>query len=186
MAKHGKDLLNLFTAFFKIGLFTFGGGFAMIPLIEKEIVNGHGWATKEEILDVFALAQSVPGAIGVNTAVFIGFKLRGALGALTALLGVVTPSVFIMVGIAHFFVQFRSNIYLDRAFSGIKAGVVGLIFAATWRVGKTAIMDRFGFVIALSAFILSVFGIIPVVWVIVLGALSGYLYYKFRKGVVTK
>ncbi len=125
MAKERNYLMKLFISFFKIGLFTFGGGFAMIPLIEKEIVDDNGWATKQEILDIFALAQSVPGAIGVNTAVFIGYKLKGIVGALVALLGVISPSIIIMVVIAHFFIQFRANIYLDRAFNGLKAGVIG-------------------------------------------------------------
>lgn len=172
---------QLFTVFFRIGLFTFGGGFAMMPLIEKEIVDVHGWVKKDEILDIFALAQSVPGAIGPNTAIFIGLQLRGLAGAIVALLGVITPSILIILIIAHFFVQFQANPHVMRAFSGVKAAVIGLIAAAAFRAGKNAIVDRFGLVVAFVALILSAFEIIPVVWVILLGGLSGILYYR-RKG----
>lgn len=171
---------ELFLAFFRIGLFTFGGGFAMLPLIEKEVVEDHAWASKEEILDIFALAQSVPGAIGVNTAVFIGLRLYGIPGALVALLGVVTPSIVIILIIAHFFSQFQSNFYVAKAFHGVKVAVVGLIGAATVRVAKGAIVDRFGLAVAIVALIVSASGIIPVIWVMVLGGLAGYLYYKSK------
>lgn len=180
--KKQNQYLQLFIAFFKIGLFTFGGGFAMLPLIEKEIIDGHGWATRDEIVDIFALAQSVPGSIGVNTAVFIGLRHKGLLGAIVALLGVVTPSICVILVIAFFFVQFQSNFYLARAFNGIKGAVVGLIAAATVRVARSAIVDRFGLVMALVALALSVSGLIPVVWVMVIGGISGIIYYK-RKGV---
>lgn len=182
MSQKRSTYWNLFTVFFRIGLFTFGGGFAMLPLIEQNVVAVRGWATKEEILDVFALAQSVPGAIGVNTAVFIGLRLRGIPGAIVGLLGMVTPSIFVILTIAHFFTQFQSNVYLVRAFSGIKAAVIGLIAAAALRAGKSAITDRFGLLIAIGAFALSVFGAIPVIWVIVLGALAGIVYYTNKGG----
>jgi chromate transporter len=174
---------RLFTVFFRIGLFTFGGGFAMLPLIEKEIVDVHGWARRDEILDIFALAQSVPGAIGVNTAVFIGLRLRGLLGAMAALLGVVTPSIAIILVIARLFSQFQSNLHLLRAFSGVKAAVVGLIAAATWRAGKNGVVDRFGLLVVGVAFLLSAFAIIPIIWVIVLGGLGGILHYRRKEGV---
>jgi chromate transporter len=171
---------ELFIVFFRIGLFTFGGGFAMLPLIEKEVVDVHGWAKQEEIVDIFALAQSVPGAIAVNTAVFIGLRLYGLPGAIAALLGVVTPSIVIILIIAQLFSQFQSNLYVSRAFSGVKGAVIGLIAAATLRAGRSAIVDRFGLVVAAGALALSVSGIIPVVWVILLGGLSGILYYRRR------
>lgn len=171
---------TLFLAFFRIGLFTFGGGFAMFPLIEKEIVNNYGWAEKEELLDIFALAQSVPGAIGVNTAVFIGTRLYGMPGALVALLGVITPSILIILIIAQFFLEFQTNPYLAKAFAGVRAAVVGLIAAATVRVGKNAITDRFALALALGALALSSLKVIPVIWIIFLGGLSGYFYYTKR------
>lgn len=184
MTEKRSSYLRLFLVFFRIGLFTFGGGFAMLPLIEKEIVDVHGWAKRDEILDIFALAQSVPGAIGVNTAVFIGLRLRGFMGAVAALLGVVTPSISIILVIARLFSQFQANLYLTRAFSGVKGAVVGLIAAAAWRAGKSAVIDRYGLLVAVLAFLLSAFEVIPVVWVIILGGLSGILHYRKQGGVL--
>ncbi|HAI52757.1 MAG TPA: chromate transporter, partial [Firmicutes bacterium] len=103
MQQKRASLWNLFSVFFRIGAFTFGGGLAMLPLIEREVVEVQGWVEQEEILDIVALSQSVPGAIAVNSAIFIGLRLRGLAGALAALLGVMTPSVVIILIIAHFF-----------------------------------------------------------------------------------
>lgn len=180
MIRQLRACWKLFIVFFRIGLFTFGGGFAMLPLIENEVVDVNDWVKREEILDIFALAQSVPGAIAVNTAVFIGLRVQGFFGAIAALLGVVTPSVGIILIIAQLFSQFQSNLYLSRAFSGVKAAVIGLIAAATLRAGKSAIIDRFGLLVAIVALFFSVSGVIPVVWVIVFGGLGGILYYKRR------
>lgn len=175
-----RDYWKLFTVFFRIGLFTFGGGFAMLPLIEKEVVDVHGWVKREEIVDILALSQSVPGAIAVNTGVFIGLRLYGLPGAIAALLGVVTPSVIVILIIAQLFSQFQSNLYVARAFSGVKAAVLGLIAAAALKAGRNALRDRFGMVVTLCALVLSVSGLIPVIWVIVLGGLSGIVYYRRR------
>ena len=181
MSSKLKDFWRLFTAFFRIGAFTFGGGFAMLPLIEKEVVDRNGWAERDEILDIFALAQSVPGAIGVNTAVFVGGRLYGIAGAIVALVGVITPSFLIILVIAHFFAQFKDNPYVASAFAGLRGAIIGLIGCAAVRVARTAIFDRFGLAVAVTAFFLSVSGIIPAVWLMVLGGLAGYLYYTRKK-----
>ena len=138
MQQKRASLWNLFSVFFRIGAFTFGGGLAMLPLIEREVVEVQGWVEQEEILDIVALSQSVPGAIAVNSAIFIGLRLRGLAGALAALLGVMTPSVVIILIIAHFFTQFQSNPYVMRAFSGVKAAVIGLV-PRHWRVGRQVV-----------------------------------------------
>lgn len=183
MSQKTEGFWRLFVAFFRIGLFTFGGGFAMLPLIEKEVVERRAWAKREEILDIFALAQSVPGAIGVNAAVFIGGRLYGIPGAIVALLGVVTPSVLIILIIAHYFSQFQTNMYVASAFAGVRAAIIGLIAAAALRIAKGSIFDRFGLLIAIAAFFLSIFGLIPVVWLMVLGGVAGYIYYtRTKKG----
>ncbi|NLJ73759.1 MAG: chromate transporter [Firmicutes bacterium] len=181
MKKRRQELWNLFLAFFRIGMFTFGGGFAMLPLIEREVIDRHGWADRDEILDIYALAQSVPGAIGVNTAIFIGKRLYGFWGAIAGLIGIVTPSVMIILIIAYFFTQIQSIELISRAFGGIRAAVVGLIAAAAVRIGKGAVKDTFGFCVALGACILSVSGFIHVIWVMILGGVSGYLYYGRKK-----
>ncbi len=175
-----KTWWNLFQAFFRIGIFAFGGGFAMLPLIEREIIDRHGWATKDEIINIYALAQAVPGAIGVNTAIFIGGRLYGVPGAVIALLGVVTPSVLIILIIAHFFAQFQSNVYFARAFNGVRGAVVGLIAAAALRISRSAVKDKFGLFLAAAALVLSVFDLIHVIWIMLLGGLAGSFYYYFK------
>jgi len=171
------SLWQLFSVFFRIGAFTFGGGLAMLPLIEREVVDVQGWVDKDEILDIVALSQSVPGAIAVNSAVFIGLRLRGLVGAIVALLGTITPSILIILIIAHFFAQFQANPFLLRAFSGVKAAVIGLVAAAALRAGRNAIVNRYGLVAALCALILSVSGVLSIVWIIILGGVSGIIYF---------
>lgn len=183
MQKQSTSLWKLFSVFFRIGAFTFGGGLAMLPLIEREVVDVRGWVGKDEILDIVALSQSVPGAIAVNSSIFIGLRLRGVIGAIAAMLGTITPSIFIILIIAHFFTQFQSNPILMRAFSGVKGAVIGLVAAAALRAGKNAVVNRYGLVVAACAFFLSVFGVLPIVWIIILGGLSGIVYFRAKGGV---
>ena len=121
--------LELFCSFFKIGIFTFGGGYAMIPIIQAEVITRKGWIKEQEFLDLLTLAQSAPGPISLNTAVFVGYKLYGYRGALTALAGVVLPSFLIILAVAIFFTQIRHNQIVDAAFKGISPIVVALMFA---------------------------------------------------------
>lgn len=125
---------QLFWSFFKIGLFTFGGGYAMIPLIEHEAVHRRKWIPEAEFLDLLTLAQSVPGPIAVNTAVFVGYKSRGTGGALASLAGVVLPSFAVLLAVAIFFVDVRENPVVDAAFRGMRPAVVALIVAPIFRL----------------------------------------------------
>ena len=120
---------ELFCSFLKIGVFTFGGGYAMIPIIQAEVITRKGWIKEQEFLDLLTLAQSAPGPISLNTAVFVGYKLYGYRGALTALAGVVLPSFLIILTVAIFFAQIRHNQIVDAAFKGIRPIVVALMFA---------------------------------------------------------
>ena len=120
---------ELFTSFFKIGLFTFGGGYAMIAIIQREVITHRKWIEEQEFLDLLTLAQSAPGPISLNTAVFVGYKMYGYRGALTSLVGVALPSFVIMLLIAAFFTQIRHNQIVDAAFKGIRPIVVALMFA---------------------------------------------------------
>ena len=122
-------LLRLFTTFFKIGLFCFGGGFAMIPLIQREVIERRKWIEEKDFLDMLVLAQSTPGPIAVNTAVFIGYKIAGVLGAIMATLGTVLPSFIIIILLALFFSEVRENRYVDAAFRAMRPAVVALIVA---------------------------------------------------------
>ena len=122
-------LLKLFTTFFKIGLFSFGGGFAMIPLIQREVIEKRKWINERDFLDMLVLAQSTPGPIAVNTAVFVGYKTAGTLGAISATLGTVMPSFIVILLLALFFAEVRENRYVDAAFRAMRPAVVALIVA---------------------------------------------------------
>ena len=122
-------LLELFTTFFKIGLFTFGGGYAMIPLIEREVIEKKRWIEKRDFLDMLVLAQSTPGPIAVNTSVFVGYKVAGTPGAVMATLGTVLPSFIVILLLALFFAEVRDNRYVDAAFRAMRPAVVALIVA---------------------------------------------------------
>ncbi len=124
-----KMLLKLFTTFFKIGLFSFGGGFAMIPLIQREVIERHKWINSKDFVDMLVLAQSTPGPIAVNTAVFVGYKTAGIVGAVAATLGTVLPSFIVILLLALFFAEVRENRYVDAAFRAMRPAVVALIVA---------------------------------------------------------
>ncbi len=120
-------LFTIFTSFLKIGAFTFGGGYAMIPLIEREVIDRRAWVERKEFLDLLTLAQSAPGPISLNTAVFVGYRLRGVRGAAAALAGTILPSFAIILAIALFFANIRENPVVDAAFKGMRPAVVALI-----------------------------------------------------------
>lgn len=122
-------MLKLFTTFFKIGLFSFGGGFAMIPLIQREVIERHKWIDEKDFLDMLVLAQSTPGPIAVNTSVFVGYKVAGTVGAIMATLGTVLPSFMVILLLALFFAEVRENRYVDAAFRAMRPAVVALIVA---------------------------------------------------------
>ena len=122
-------LLKLFTTFFKIGLYSFGGGFAMIPLIQREVIERHKWIDEKDFLDMLVLAQSTPGPIAVNTSVFVGYKVAGTVGAIMATLGTVLPSFMVILLLALFFAEVRENRYVDAAFRAMRPAVVALIVA---------------------------------------------------------
>ncbi|MBR0273496.1 MAG: chromate transporter [Bacteroidaceae bacterium] len=172
-------MLTLFKVFWGIGLFTIGGGYAMIPLIEAKVVDEKQWISREELLDLMAVAQSCPGIFAVNIAIFIGYKIRGTWGALLSTLGCILPSFLIILAIALFFRQFQDNVWVARAFRGIRPCVVALIAAPTFKMAKTAQISRYNIWIpVLGAFLIWMFGVSPI-WVIVAAGLGGYLYGKY-------
>ena len=131
-----------FKTFFKIGIFTLGGGYAMIPLIEEEVVNKHRWVSKEEILDLIAIAQSCPGVFAINIAIFIGYKLRKERGAIATAAGTALPSFLIILMIALFFHQFQDNRFVAAMFRGIRPAVVALIAVPTFNLAKRAELSK--------------------------------------------
>lgn len=146
-----KLLFKIFLTFFKISPFTFGGGFSMIPILETEMVEKKKWIESKKIVDIFAVAQSVPGAIAVNSATFIGYHLAGIPGALAAALGMVMPTFAIIILLAVVLVSYQSNMYVQSAFKGIRPTVVALIAIAAYKMGKASIKDRTSIVICVIA-----------------------------------
>ena len=166
-------LLSLFLSFAKVGVMTFGGGYAMIPILEREIVDRQGWATSEELMDYYAVGQCTPGVIAVNTATFIGYKVAGSLGGVVATLGVVFPSVVIICIIAGVLTNFADIPAVKSAFTAIRVCVCVLIFNAVLKLWKKAVVDKATLVLFLIVFLLSVFFSISPVWFVVLCAAAG-------------
>lgn len=169
-------ILQLFTIFFKIGAFTVGGGYAMIPLIEAEIVTKKGWVAKEDFLDLLAIAQSAPGVFAVNIAIFIGYRLRGVRGCLATALGAILPSFLIILCIALFFLRFKENPTVEAIFKGIRPAVVALIAAPTFNLAKAAKINRYTIWIPIiSALLIWLLGFSPI-WIILLAGIGGYVW----------
>lgn len=170
------SLFKLFTTFFRIGLFTFGGGYAMVPLIERDVVEKNGWVGKDNFIDLLAVAQSAPGVFAVNMAVFIGYRLRGKRGALAASLGCVLPSVAIILIIALFFRSFRHIEVVNNIFMGIRPVVVALIAVPVFNVAKSA---RLGWstvwIPVVAAFLIVALGVSPI-YVIIAAGVAGYVW----------
>lgn len=168
-----KNLLNLFISFFKIGAFTFGGGYAMLPLIEREIINRRKWITHEELLDLASVAQMTPGPIATNSATYVGTKHAGAVGAFIATLGVMTPSYIIISLIYYLFADKLQLPLIIAAFTAIKACLVGLILSTVKRLYLAGIKDSIGTIIFLVSAILLIFlGIHPIILILSVGITS--------------
>lgn len=156
-----QSLFTIFASFFRIGLFTFGGGYAMLPLIERELIAKRGWIEQREFLDLLTLAQSVPGPVAVNTSVFVGYKMRGLRGAAAALLGTVLPSFTIILLIALFFTDIRHNPVVDAAFKGMRPAVVALIIGPVLSLSRGMRPVMLG-IIVLAAFAVWYLGWSPI------------------------
>ena len=165
-----------FRTFFKIGIFTLGGGYAMIPLIEEEVVNRHRWVSKDEMLDLLAIAQSCPGVFAINISIFIGYKLNKVRGALATTMGTALPSFMIILAIAMFFYQFEDNHVVAAMFQGIRPAVVALIAVPTFNMGKRAKLNKFTIWIPIvSALLIWLMGVSPI-WIIIAAGIGGYIY----------
>ena len=172
-------LFDLFFTFFKIGAFTFGGGYAMLPIIQKEIVENKGLISEEEFMDAIALAQASPGPVAVNTSVYVGYRIMGFKGALSATLGAVLPSFLIILLIAAYFIQFRDNQIVERVFLGIRPAIVALILAAVYKMWIKTKRTYLKFFVAIGTIFIIIFLGISPVWVVIAGALVSVIYHKF-------
>ena len=176
--------LQLFWTFFKIGSFTIGGGYAMVPIIEEELVRKKKWIDSSEFIDILALSQSAPGILAVNISIVTGYRIRKFTGAVTATLGTVLPSFIIILLIAMFFKQFQDNEVVERIFKGIRPAVVALIAAPVFKLGKSARITRYNLWIPIAAALLIwLFGFSPI-WVVLIAGAGGYLYgnIKIKRG----
>lgn len=171
-----KQYAVLYWEFFKIGLFTIGGGMAMIPQIQQVVVGEKKWLTDEEMVDCIAVSQSLPGIIAINSGTYIGRKVGGFRGSLAATLGVITPSFFIIIAVVTLLGTIGENRYIAGAFTGVKAAVCGLILVTAFRMAKKVLKTVFQWALAIGALIaVSIFGV-TAVWPVIVGAAAGIIY----------
>lgn len=181
MNRNWKLIAEIFLVFLKIGPATFGGGYAMIPVIEREIVEKKKWIKPHDVADVLVIAQSVPGAIALNSATFIGFTIAGVQGAIAALLGVLLPTFLIVIGLSFVFISLNGNPFVDAAMQGMSAAIVALIIFAAYKIGQTAVFDKTTLITALAtASVLFFLNLNPVL-VIGLGIAAGLLQIKVKE-----
>ncbi len=173
--------LDLFLVFFRIGIFTLGGGYAMVPLIEREVVDKKKWLEGREFIDALAIAQSLPGPIAVNTSVFVGYKTRGVKGSVVGVLGTVLPSFICMIVIAAFFTGIKDDPTVAAVFSGIRPAVVALIAASVWSLGKKAKLTWLTGAVALAATLAVWLGRVSPAWVVLALACVGAMFPLARK-----
>lgn len=177
-----KELADLFLTFARIGGLTFGGGYAMLPMLQREVVENRGWATEEELTDYYAIGQCTPGIIAINTATFIGYRQFGILGGIVATAGVVFPSLVIITIIAAFISNFADLPVVKHAFSGIRVCVCVLILNAVLKLRKKSVVDKATSVIFFAVFLLSVFTPLSPVAFVILAGLAGAVLKKGGRG----
>lgn len=177
-----SDFINLFFVFFKIGLFTFGGGYAMLPLLQDEIVKKRKWATDEEMLDYYSIGQCTPGIIAINVATFIGYKKRGVLGGIFATFGMILPSLIIIMLVASTLNKYMDNAYLQKAFSGIRVAVTALIADILWNLFPKSVKSKFTFIVFVSCLALIFVFKFSAVMVVLFTALLGFFKWYFLEG----
>lgn len=170
-----KELFDLFRAFFTIGALTFGGGYAMLPMLEREIVTKHKWATQEEILNYFAIGQCTPGIIAVNTATFVGYKTRKTAGGIAATLGVITPSLLIIMVIAMVLENFMDIQWVQHAFAGIRVAVCALIVTSVIKLFKSNVKKLWHIALAVIAFVVVALLKLSPVYVVVACAVLSFI-----------
>ena len=172
-----KELWKLYRVFFSIGICTFGGGYAMLSLLQRVIVEQYQWASEEELMDYYAIGQCTPGIIALNTSTFIGYKFHKLPGAIAATLGFLSPSILIIVLIAAFMTNYASLPVVKHAFAGIRICVCALILDAVLKLGKKSIVDKFSVIIFLAIVALSAFTDVSTIILVIGAGVVGYLIY---------
>lgn len=174
-------LLDMFKTFFKVGAFTIGGGYAMIPIIQEEIVGKKDWVKEEEFLDIVAISQGSPGPMAVNVSIFVGYRLKGLKGALTCMLGTILPSFLIILLIATVFFQYRDHPIIAKMFMGIRPAVVALIASAVYKMAKKSNLKGVRILVALATTLIIVFTSISPIYLIIAGGLFAIIYYNSKE-----
>ena len=181
-AEEKTSLWSLFITFAKVGVMTFGGGYAMLPILEREVVTNHGWATSEQMLDYYAIGQCTPGIIAVNVATFIGYSERGVFGAIFATLGMLFPSLLIITSLASVLQLFQDNVYVQKAFGGIRIAVCALIASTVIKLAKKTIRSIIAAIITIATLCLELFlGVSPVIIVASVIVFGLIMYFATRE-----
>ncbi len=179
-ANRFKTYISLFASFFKIGLVTFGGGLAMLPILKRDLVDSKGWLTEDEILDYFAIGQSTPGIIAVNVATFVGYKRAGMIGSIFSTSGIVFPSLIIISLIAAFVSNFNELVWVQKALKGINVAVSVLLVKAVFSFGKKTVFDLCTFLIAALSFVLMFVFKVQGVWIVIGSAFLGWFFQTIK------
>ena len=181
-AEKKTSLWTLFITFAKVGVMTFGGGYAMLPILEREVVKNHNWTTSEQMLDYYAIGQCTPGIIAVNVSTFIGYKTRGILGAIVATFGMVFPSLVIITALASVLKMFQDNVYVKKAFAGLRIAVCALMVTAVIGLVRKAVSNIPTAIVAVAALLLQLLlGVSPVIIVICTVAFGLIMYFSTMK-----
>ncbi|MBE7041941.1 MAG: chromate transporter [Ruminococcaceae bacterium] len=175
-----KELFQLFWVFVKIGAVTFGGGYAMLPILQREIVEKRNWATEAELLDYYAIGQCTPGVIAVNVATFVGFKKQGILGGIFSTLGVISPSILMITLITACLENFAEYKVVQHALSGIRVCVCVLIFQSVSKMWKKAVVDKTALLLFLITLALAVFSPLPVALLVIAAGFAGWSIQKAK------
>ena len=168
-----RKLIKLFLTFARIGLFTFGGGYAMLPMFQRDLVEKNGWLTESEIIDFFSVSQCLPGILAVNTSIFAGHKQAGQAGGIAAALGMISPSIVIILIIAAFISRFSDVPAVQHAFAGIRACVCVLIINSVIKLWKSAVVDKTSLIIFAAVFAVAVFTSLPIAAIVVAAGIAG-------------
>lgn len=177
-----KIYFDLFWSFFKIGLFTFGGGYAMLPLLQKEIV-GKGWATDDELLDYYAIGQVTPGIIAINVSTFIGYRLKGVLGAVCTLMGIIVPSLLIISSLAYGLAFIWENPYVQHAFAGMRLMIAALLAPMVVKMIQKSVIDLWTLGILIAAFAATFYGTVSPLIIVLTASISGLVLILMKRRV---
>ncbi len=178
------SFIQCYISFFKISLFTFGGGYAMLPMVEKELIEGTKCITEKDMIDSYALAQTIPGIIGANTAAIIGKKVGGVKGAVASVLGFISPSIIIIILIADLLIKYQDYALVDHALKGIKATVLALLLNTFMKLvmkSKDYLQNLFGQILVIVAFVCVLFLKVSPIYVIILAAIAGIIYWSRKE-----